>query len=84
MKQRGFTFPVLLDDGYVTKVGVHAFPTTWFLDREPVDETHRRIRGALHRGQWRRHLRRLGQCRPVAAAVGLAPRREARGRDTKR
>ena len=34
MKQRGFTFPVLLDDGYVTKVGVHAFPTTWFLDRE--------------------------------------------------
>lgn len=34
MKQRGFTFPVLLDDGYVRKVGVHAFPTTWFLDRE--------------------------------------------------
>ena len=34
MKQRGFTFPVLLDDGYVTKVGVHAFPTTWFLDCE--------------------------------------------------
>ena len=34
MKQRGFTFPVLLDDGYVTKMGVHAFPTTWFLDRE--------------------------------------------------
>jgi tetratricopeptide (TPR) repeat protein len=34
MKQRGFTFPVLFDDGYVTKVGVHGFPTTWFLDRE--------------------------------------------------
>ncbi len=34
MKQRGFTFPVLFDDGYVRKVGVHAFPTTWFLDRE--------------------------------------------------
>jgi thiol-disulfide isomerase/thioredoxin len=34
MKQRGFTFPVLLDDGYVTKAGVHAFPTTWFLDRQ--------------------------------------------------
>ena len=34
MKQKGFTFPVLLDDGYVSKVEVHAFPTTWFLDRE--------------------------------------------------
>lgn len=34
MKQKGYTFPVLLDDGYVTKVGIHAFPTTWFLDRE--------------------------------------------------
>jgi thiol-disulfide isomerase/thioredoxin len=34
MKQKGFTFPVLLDDGYVAKVGIHAFPTTWFLDRE--------------------------------------------------
>jgi hypothetical protein len=34
MKQKGFTFPVLLDDGYVTKVGITAFPTTWFLDRE--------------------------------------------------
>lgn len=34
MKQKGFTFPVLLDDGYVEKVVVHVFPTTWFLDRE--------------------------------------------------
>jgi hypothetical protein len=34
MKEKGFTFPVLLDDGYVSKVAVHAFPTTWFLDRE--------------------------------------------------
>lgn len=34
MKQKGYTFPVLFDDGYVTRVGIHAFPTTWFLDRQ--------------------------------------------------
>ena len=34
MKQKGFTFAVLLDDGFVNKVNIHAFPTTWFLDRE--------------------------------------------------
>jgi thiol-disulfide isomerase/thioredoxin len=34
MKQKTYTFGVLLDDGYVTKVGVTAFPTTWFLDGE--------------------------------------------------
>ena len=34
MKKRGFDFPVLLDDGYVARVGVQAFPTTWFLDRK--------------------------------------------------
>ena len=34
MKERTFTFPVLLDDGYVSKAGIHAFPTTWFLDRD--------------------------------------------------
>jgi len=34
MKEKGFTFPVLLDDGYVDKQEVHVFPTTWFLDRE--------------------------------------------------
>lgn len=34
MKEKGYTFPVLLDDGYVSKAGVSAFPTTWFLDRE--------------------------------------------------
>lgn len=31
--RNGITYPVLLDDGYVSEVGVHAFPTTWFLDR---------------------------------------------------
>jgi tetratricopeptide (TPR) repeat protein len=31
MKKKGFDFNVLLDDGYVTKVGIHAFPTTWFV-----------------------------------------------------
>jgi hypothetical protein len=25
---------VLIDDGYLAKAGVFAFPTTWFLDRE--------------------------------------------------
>jgi len=30
--KRQYTFPVMLDDGYVGKVGVHGFPTTWFID----------------------------------------------------
>ena len=35
MKQKNYTFAVLLDDGYVAqKAKVTAFPTTWFLDRE--------------------------------------------------
>jgi len=32
MAQKKYTFPVLIDDGYVNKVGLHAFPTTWFVD----------------------------------------------------
>lgn len=28
------TYPVLLDDGFVSEAGVHAFPTTWFIDRD--------------------------------------------------
>ena len=34
VRQKKFTFPVLLDDQYVTKVGITAFPTTWFLDQD--------------------------------------------------
>ena len=34
MKKKGYTFPVLLDDGYVNKAGIQGFPTTWFLNRE--------------------------------------------------
>ena len=34
MEEKGYTFPVLLDDGYVTKAGIQGFPTTWFLNRE--------------------------------------------------
>ncbi len=34
MKERGYTFPVLLDNGYVTKAGLEVFPTTWVLDRD--------------------------------------------------
>jgi thiol-disulfide isomerase/thioredoxin len=32
MAQKTYTFPVLIDDGYVNKIGLHAFPTTWFVD----------------------------------------------------
>lgn len=34
MKKREFTFPVLLDDGYLSNNDVHAFPTTWFTTKE--------------------------------------------------
>ncbi|MDE2723353.1 MAG: redoxin domain-containing protein, partial [Gemmatimonadota bacterium] len=34
MEKKGYTFPVLLDDGYVNKAGIQSFPTTWFLNRE--------------------------------------------------
>jgi thiol-disulfide isomerase/thioredoxin/Flp pilus assembly protein TadD len=34
MVKRKFTFPALLDDGFVAKVGNTAFPTTWFVDRD--------------------------------------------------
>lgn len=34
MQEKGYTFPVLLDDGYLNRVNSHIFPTTWFLDRE--------------------------------------------------
>ena len=34
MEKKGYTFPVLFDDGYVNKAGIQAFPTTWFLNRE--------------------------------------------------
>lgn len=32
MKEHNDTFPILLDDGFVSATGVRAFPTTWFLD----------------------------------------------------
>jgi tetratricopeptide (TPR) repeat protein len=32
MAENGYDFPVLLDDGFVRRAGVNAFPTTWFLD----------------------------------------------------
>jgi tetratricopeptide (TPR) repeat protein len=34
MKEKKYNFPVLLDDGFVAKAGITAFPTTWFVDRE--------------------------------------------------
>ena len=34
LRDRGFTFTTLLDDGYVRSSKVRSFPTTWFLDRE--------------------------------------------------
>ena len=33
MQKHGYNFPVLLDDGYVERVGFNVFPTTWFIDR---------------------------------------------------
>ena len=32
MAQKKYTFPVLIDDGYVRRNGIQSFPTTWFLD----------------------------------------------------
>ncbi|MCX6539013.1 MAG: redoxin domain-containing protein [Acidobacteria bacterium] len=32
--QKKYTFPVLIDDGYVDKVPLNTFPTTWFLDQQ--------------------------------------------------
>jgi thiol-disulfide isomerase/thioredoxin/Flp pilus assembly protein TadD len=34
MAQKKYRFPVLIDDGYVSKSGINVFPTTWFLDQE--------------------------------------------------
>ncbi len=34
MAQKKYTFPVLIDDGYVSKAGLHVFPTTWFVDAQ--------------------------------------------------
>jgi thiol-disulfide isomerase/thioredoxin len=34
MAQKKYAFPVLIDDGYVNKVGLHSFPTTWFVDMQ--------------------------------------------------
>lgn len=33
MKKREYDFAVLLDDGYGGRVGIHGWPTTWFIDR---------------------------------------------------
>ena len=34
LSKNDFDFTVLVDDGYVTRAGVSAWPTTWFVDRE--------------------------------------------------
>ena len=34
MEQRGYDFPVLIDDGYIADAGVTGFPTTWFVSPE--------------------------------------------------
>jgi hypothetical protein len=33
MAEQKYDFHVLLDDGFVRKNSIQAFPTTWFLDR---------------------------------------------------
>jgi thiol-disulfide isomerase/thioredoxin len=32
MEKNGYSFPVLVDDGYIRKARVKIFPTTWFVD----------------------------------------------------
>ena len=32
MKDKKYSFPVLMEDGYLSAADVNAFPTTWFLD----------------------------------------------------
>jgi thiol-disulfide isomerase/thioredoxin len=32
MTKKGYTFTTLLDDGYLGRAGIHAYPTTWFVD----------------------------------------------------
>ena len=32
MAEHEYTFPVLLDDGFVREAGIRAFPTSWFID----------------------------------------------------
>jgi len=34
LQKHGYNFNVLLDNGYVNKTGVRAFPTTWFIDKD--------------------------------------------------
>lgn len=34
MQKHNYTFNVLMDNGYVSKIGINAFPTTWFIDKE--------------------------------------------------
>ena len=63
MKERTFTFPVLLDDGYVSKAGIHAFPMTWFLDRDG-ERCSRNADGAKSSSR-----SSAGVSRPSAAAV---------------
>ena len=33
IREKGYTFPVLVDDGYVGDQRVGSFPTTWLVDR---------------------------------------------------
>jgi thiol-disulfide isomerase/thioredoxin len=33
MKENKYDFKVLIDDGYVSKMGIYSFPTTWFIDQ---------------------------------------------------
>lgn len=34
MREKNYSFEVMLDDGYAERAGVEAYPTTWFIDRE--------------------------------------------------
>jgi tetratricopeptide (TPR) repeat protein len=34
MREKKFSFNVLLEDGYNNRVGIRSYPTTWFIDKE--------------------------------------------------
>ncbi len=46
MSRRKYDFPVLLDDGYASRIGVTVFPTTWIIDRQG-----RKAYYAMHAGE---------------------------------
>jgi hypothetical protein len=79
MKQRGFDFPVLLDDGYVAKMGIQGFrpPGSWM----PKDE-RRSSWWIGASGWWRKTAGESRRSRTREAEDGVALRKLRRSRPT--